>query len=268
VGRQRAGLFLQINAEPGEDSGVNMALYEEFQSQGNWLFRWRSYLPLPLILLAAMAMRQFHLPFGSLRLHEIWEESCLAVSFFGLIVRVVTIGFAPPRTSGRNTQSQIADQLNTSGIYSIVRHPLYLGNFLIGLGISLVIWVWWLPVIYTLAFCIYYERIMFAEEQFLRQKFGKVFEAWALATPAFWPRLAQWRRPNRSFSIRKVLRREYTGLLVVIASHSAIEFAEHWIWSKDYATETFWIFLFGTGTGAYLVLRTLKRRTHWLDVAG
>ena len=32
-------------------------------------------------------------------------------------------------TSGRNTHDQVADSLNTSGIYSIVRHPLYVGNF-------------------------------------------------------------------------------------------------------------------------------------------
>ena len=145
----------------------------------------------------------------------------------------LVVGYAPVRTSGRNTRNQIADSLNTTGLYSIVRHPLYLGNFLIGLGISLVSWVWWLPLIYTLLFGIYYERIMFAEEAFLRRKFGGEFEDWAAATPAFWPRISQWRRPALPFSFRNVLRREYSGLAVVILGHAGVELAEH-VLLKDY----------------------------------
>ena len=59
------------------------------------------------------------------------------MSFFGLGIRVFTVGFTPKNTSGRNTAEQIADVLNTSGIYSMVRHPLYVGNFFMWLGIGL-----------------------------------------------------------------------------------------------------------------------------------
>jgi protein-S-isoprenylcysteine O-methyltransferase Ste14 len=238
--------------------GGGMALYEEFQTQGNWLFRWRSYLPFPLIVLA----------FDSLSMHEIWEEVCLTISAAGLFVRVITVGFAPAHTSGRNTKCQEAGSLNTMGIYSVVRHPLYLGNFLIGLGISLVLWVWWLPAIYTLLFCVYYERIMFAEEQFLRRRFGQQFESWAATTPAFWPRFAHWRRSSLPFSLRTVLRREYTGLLVVIAGHAGVEFAEQWILPRTYHHDKFWDVLFASGIVLYFLLRTLKKRTHVLDVPG
>ena len=244
-----------------------MALAEEFQSQGNWLFRWRSYLPLLLLALLGVAAKQFEFPFGRLWIHEIWEEACLGVSFLGLLIRVVAVGYAPARTSGRNSSKQVADSLNTTGLYSIVRHPLYLGNFLIGFGISLVVWVWWLPVIYALAFCLYYERIMFAEEAFLRGKFSRDFETWAAATPAFWPRFSQWRRPELPFSVRNALRREYTGLLIVILGHASLEFAEHEL-LHGYAWRWYWTALVVTGVGTYLVLRTLKRRTKLLDVPG
>ncbi|NLL27934.1 MAG: DUF1295 domain-containing protein [Bacteroidales bacterium] len=47
--------------------------------------------------------------------------------------------FIPKGISGKNTEKQIADFLNTKGMYSIVRHPLYLGDFLMWLGLFIYI---------------------------------------------------------------------------------------------------------------------------------
>ena len=93
-----------------------MALTEEFQTQGEWLFRWRSYLPLVLLGLIGLAFQQSdgHFEGGY---HDYWEFICLGTSFLGLFVRVITVGHAPERTSGRNTKRQIADVLNTTGMY-------------------------------------------------------------------------------------------------------------------------------------------------------
>ncbi len=244
-----------------------MALAEEFKQQGEWLFRWRSYLPIVLIPLIAVAFAQMDVREEG-TFHESWEYFCLGLSFLGLFVRVLTVGFVPRHTSGRNTRQQVAEELNTTGIYSIVRHPLYLGNFLIGLGISLVRFVWWLPVIYSLAFWLYYERIMFAEEAFLRQKFGDVYQRWAAATPAFWPRFRQWRKPALPFSWLNVLRREYTGLMVVILCHAGQEFFELLIKEHRIVWEAFWATLLFGGLATYFVLRWLTRNSTLLDVPG
>jgi len=54
----------------------------------------------------------------------------IALSMFGFIIRAIAIGTTPKGTSGRNTkEGQVAESLNTKGIYSMVRHPLYLGNY-------------------------------------------------------------------------------------------------------------------------------------------
>ena len=156
-----------------------MALREEFERTGNWLFRWRSYLPLALIGIFLLALREYEYPGHSERLDALWEAVCLFVSFFGLAIRIFTVGHTPKRTSGRNTKEQVANTLNTTGIYSVVRHPLYLGNFFMGLGIALFAHLWWLTLIYMLVFWIYYERIMFAEEAFLTNKFGNEYIKWA-----------------------------------------------------------------------------------------
>ena len=81
----------------------------------------------------------------------------------------------PEATSGRNTKEQIAATLNTSGIYSIVRNPLYLGNFFIILGGILIFHQWIVVLIYIFIFWLYYERIIFAEEAYLIKKFGKSY---------------------------------------------------------------------------------------------
>lgn len=114
-----------------------MALMEELEMQGAWLFRWRSYVPLLLIALIAIALYGYEWPFSIYSYYEVYAWSCFGVSMLGLIIRCITIGHTPEGTSGRNTKRQIANELNTTGMYSILRHPLYVGNFFIGLGISL-----------------------------------------------------------------------------------------------------------------------------------
>lgn len=245
-----------------------MGLQRELESQGQWLFRWRSFLPLAIAPLFGIALVNTSRPFGSYRFHEYWEFFCLGVSFTGLAIRVMTAGVVPADTSGRNTKSQLAASLNTSGVYSVVRHPLYVGNYLIGLGAALVPFEWWLATVYTLAYWIYYERIMFAEEQFLRAQFGATFEEWARRTPAFLPNFKAWRPADYSFSIRTVLRREYTALLVVIALHAAIETAEHWFIDGRIVYEIFWGFLLGFGVLSYLIVRSIKKNTQWLEQPG
>ena len=64
--------------------------------------------------------------------------------------------------------------LNTSGMYSVVRHPRYVGDFFIGLGVVLVPFVVWLPLVYSVAFCLYYTRVMNVDEKLLRESWQQL----------------------------------------------------------------------------------------------
>jgi protein-S-isoprenylcysteine O-methyltransferase Ste14 len=171
-----------------------MALQEEFENQGNWLFKYRGHLPL-VWLVAGWALYLWNAWTTEghsgccLIPHNYYETGCLCVSLLGLAVRIFTVGHTARNTSGRNTAGQLADSLNTSGIYSMVRHPLYLGNYFMWAGIALLTRDFWFVVAFSLSYWVYYERIMFAEEQFLRKKFGDVYLRWADKTPAFVPNL-------------------------------------------------------------------------------
>jgi protein-S-isoprenylcysteine O-methyltransferase Ste14 len=52
--------------------------------------------------------------------------AAILLSLAGAIIRAFTIGTTARRHFGRNTDKQVAEQLNVTGIYSVVRHPLYL----------------------------------------------------------------------------------------------------------------------------------------------
>jgi protein-S-isoprenylcysteine O-methyltransferase Ste14 len=245
-----------------------MGMREEFEATGNWLFRRRGYLPLLLFPLLLVAARGSSGLSGNPRLDLAWEGGCLILALMGLGLRIATVGFVPRDTSGRNTGGQLAGSLNTRGFYSIVRHPLYLGNYLMWLGVALYPQAWWAPIIVSLVFWLYYERIMFAEEEYLRREFGALYTSWAADTPAFVPRLALWRSPGVRFSLLTVLRREHSSLLALIASLTALEVATDYATTGRLALDPLWGMALAVTTVLCLSVRAVKHRTRLLHVEG
>jgi len=239
-----------------------MPLRETLEKQGNWLFKWRSYLPLFLLPVILVALRDAGLlqrAEGDL-IDDFREAFCVMVSLSGLFIRCLTIGYAPAGTSGRNTREQRADTLNTTGMYSIVRHPLYLGNLVISLGGVLFIAVLWFDLLAIFVFWLYYTLIMLAEEEFLRKKFGDTFLEWAGSTPAFFPRFGKkLRRPELPFSFKNVLRREYSTLFAIIASFTFLDLSEDFLASGKFEFDWGWATFFAAGLIIYAVLRILKK---------
>jgi len=244
-----------------------MAQTEEFKRTGHWLFRWRSFLPLLTIPLFLIAFKNFTYPEGSHTLDILWEALFFITSFSGLGIRVYTVGHTPKGTSGRRTRRQKAEVLNTTGIYSVARHPLYLGNFLIWFGISLFMRSFFFSLAAILLFFLYYERIIFVEEDFLREKFGQTFNDWAERTPLFLPRFKNWRRPSLPFSLKTALKREYTAFFVIIAAFTCLEVIGDFVYKRRWQISWFYVLLFFFGFVVYITLRTLKKKGI-LDVEG
>lgn len=249
-----------------------MALQEEMEKQGVWLFKYRGTLPLIILFIGAIIYLRTEMYPETFFLkgtpYEIYFESfALLVSLFGLAIRVYTVGHTPANTSGRNEAEQLADTLNTSGIYSRVRHPLYLGNFFMWFGPALLTGNLWFNIAFCLFYWVYYERIMFAEEQFLRRKFGAVYTDWAEKTPAFIPKCKGFVAPNMPFSWKKVLKKEKNGLAAIFIIFSLFDIAGEYI----NQTTNYNYFLLG-GLGAtvvmYLILKYLKYNTNLLNEEG
>lgn len=246
-----------------------MALRETYEKQGAFLFRWRSYIPLLAIPLMVMALVD---PAYSHRLFQgawgdLWNGLCIGVSLSGLIVRSLVAGYVPRGTSGRNTMTQVAESLNTKGMYSIVRNPLYLGNFLMVLGILLFLQVWWFVFLGSFLFWVYYERIIFTEEEFLRQKFGAAYVEWSNKTPVFIPHFKSWEKSDLPFSWKTMLRREHSSFFGMVSVFSLLGLIAG-LFIDRIGINFFWIKFFAAGLILYGVLRFMKKKTHLLDVEG
>lgn len=247
-----------------------MELVKEFDKQGNWLFKYRGILPLIILgvglaVYAYMVWQHSHfsaLPYTSAG----YQWLCLGVGLLGQVIRILAVGFTPKNTSGRNTQEQVADTLNTSGIYSVVRHPLYVGNFFMFLGVAMLTANTWFIVAFVLAYWLYYERIMYTEERFIEGKFGDQFRAWAGKTPAIIPYFGQWKNPNLEFNLKKVLRQEKNGFAALFLLFFIFDVVGEYIL---YGNITFrnrhWLVL-GVGAAVlYIVLKVLKNNTQVLS---
>ena len=245
-----------------------MALLQSMEKQGNFLFKYRGQFPVILFILAV--------PFIYLTdYNSISEQSqtfllytAITLSVIGFLVRFYTIGTTPQGTSGRNTKEQVATVLNSTGMYSLLRHPLYLGNYLIWLGISVITFNIYAVVFMSLLFWVYYERIMFAEERFLEGKFGTAYLNWSNTLPAFIPAFLNFKKSDTSFSIITVLRREYASVLSAVTGFSYIEVLRSYIINSSLIISDLTLsILLGVISGV-IILRSLKHYTHLLNEKG
>tara|TARA_B100001109_G_scaffold254572_1_gene254605 strand:+ start:10116 stop:10862 length:747 start_codon:yes stop_codon:yes gene_type:complete len=242
-----------------------MSLQKELRAQGDFLFKYRSYLPVVIILIGIGVYIQ-NIMDGSLasgKSAEIYKLCCLAVCFIGQYIRAHAIGHAAANTSGRNTSvGQVAEAVNTSGWYSICRHPLYVGNFFMWLGIAGFTQEPWFLVAFVFIYWVYYERIMFAEEAFLIDKYGEEYTNWSAHTPAFWPKFGQWKSPIYPFSWAKIIRQEKSGLLNLFLILFIFEVIRSYMVTGEFLNmEPYWYILFLASVVWYIIIKTLQKTT-------
>lgn len=249
-----------------------MALQEELEKSGNKLFKYRSWIPL-IFLVVGLLYHTYESWRGTIwdkypQYEQYYELFCLLITLLGFFIRIYTVAHTPANTSGRNTAGgQIAEELNTTGIYSMVRHPLYLGNFLMWLGIAFLTSDAWFVIAFCFFYWVYYERIMYAEEQFLRKKFGDEYLRWAEKTPPFFPKFSLYQKPKYPFSWKKVIKKEKNGMAAVFIVFSLFYVVEQL--AKGTSIEiNYLLILCAITTVLYLILKIIKSKTRWLDEAG
>lgn len=241
-----------------------MALLHSFESSGNKLFKFRGQIPVVLFLIAVPFI--YYTNYDFLLTNEkigcILLIVCACISALGQVVRSIAIGTSNKNTSGRNTkEGQVAEALNTKGIYSTVRHPLYLGNYLMWIGIVAFTYNIYFVIIVSLLFWLYYERIMFAEERFLERKFGDSYINWSLKVPAFIPSFKHYEKSEIPFSLKTNLRREYSGVTATIIGFVFVDLVRLWFINGEFEFKQGHLIALIVGFGITLILRSLKHYT-------
>jgi len=117
----------------------------------------------------------------------LWEQSLEIIGFalilLGQIIRVSARGY-------KSENSQDSRALIQGGPYQIMRNPMYLGIFLIGLGVVLALFKWWAVVIFITVFIIRYILLIYHEEKKLRLMFPDTYPQYCRKVPRIFPSIS------------------------------------------------------------------------------
>ena len=231
---------------------------------GEWLFSRRGPLS-GVVLLGVVAATVLAARAGlaAPRTSRGFDGAGLGIVILALGCRALVVGTTAPRTSGRDRRLVAAESLNTTGAYSVVRHPLYVANFLAWIGVALLSGTWWIPTAAAVLGIALYGPIIAAEEQVLRQSFGETHRAWAARTPAVVPNPLGWRPPTRAFSWRAVLRREYPSLVVTAVAAYLVHLAR--VYQVGRGVPRTWTIGLAVALGLASVLRLLSHATRLFE---
>jgi protein-S-isoprenylcysteine O-methyltransferase Ste14 len=79
--------------------------------------------------------------------------------------------------------------LATGGPYAHTRNPLYLGSFVMAIGVAVAAASPWAALAMAVYFAAFYPSVMREEGAFLRARFPEEYATWAADVPLFLPRL-------------------------------------------------------------------------------
>jgi len=176
---------------------------------GNVLFHYRNGLFPITFLVLALASRPM-LFGGTLRSDAVLDAIGLAVALSGQTLRAVVIGLAYIVRGGKDRRIY-AEDLVTTGFFAHSRNPLYVGNMLVYLGLFLMLNSVVGYLVGVPFFLFAYLCITAAEEDFLRRKFGAVYESYCRQVPRYLPRLRGIGETMRGmrFNWKRLVRKEY-----------------------------------------------------------
>ncbi|MDD2679438.1 MAG: isoprenylcysteine carboxylmethyltransferase family protein [Candidatus Omnitrophica bacterium] len=114
-----------------------------------------------------------------------WPEHTLRATgllamFLGQLIRVSARGY-------KAEHSKNSHALIEGGPYQVVRNPMYLGILLIGLGVVMMLFNWWVILLFLLIFASRYFPLILSEEKKLRGMFPGTYAAYCRRVPRIMP---------------------------------------------------------------------------------
>ena len=251
------------------DSSI-VVVREKFPTQfliayGNLLFRYRN-IGFPII--AILLFAAFEPGRSRSVYHEILTDLIgFALAAFGQAIHIATLSTAWIRRGGRDSKIH-ADRLITSGWYAHCRNPIYIGNFLVVIGLLIMFNNFIVFVVALAAIMFSYHAIVITEENYLIRHFGIEYQSYCQRVPRWWPIFKGLPRTARSISIhwRWAIAKAYTSayswviMMILILTYKA------WLF-RGLGSMPEKIGLAGVFSGCsllFLLTRWLKKRSNVL----
>jgi protein-S-isoprenylcysteine O-methyltransferase Ste14 len=134
--------------------------------------------------------------------NELTRNICAVIGFvcivFGALFRMSARGY-------KKAVSQQSSALVTGGPYKLVRNPMYLGTFLVGVGFMFPLFPLWTIAIFAAVFYLRFVLEIRKEQKFLSNAFGVQYEEYCRNVPAFIPNL----KSIRSVTFNEVFSKKY-----------------------------------------------------------
>jgi len=224
---------------------------------GNFFFHYRNGLfPLVYLLLFPKSL-------PLLASYKLAALVGLFVAATGQTVRAVTIGLDYIRRGGKNHQV-FANRLVQGGIFAHCRNPLYVGNYLVIVGVGFASNSILFLTVAIPFFALAYWAITAAEENYLRTKFGAEYDEYCARVNRFVPRFVGLSRTlgGMEFNWRRLISAEYGSTFIWTAAMTLVVLKNVWLAGEyrfgNHLVQALWGVL-GLLTLAYAFARYLKK---------
>lgn len=192
---------------------------------GTFFFKYRNQA-FPLIIVALfVAVPPTTAILGSAALEQWKDIVALIIVLAGLVLRATVIGYAYIKRGGLNKRVYAKD-LVTEGMFGVCRNPLYVGNMLIYAGLFLFHGNPVVVVVGCLLFGFIYQCIVYAEEEFLANKFGEAYSAYCRDVPRWGLNLSAFSASTEgmAFNTKRVIAKDYSTMSSTLIALLAAEF--------------------------------------------
>lgn len=156
---------------------------------GNFFFRYRNALFPAIFAVGSLTLRP-KIMFDNLVVDQFLAAIGIGVALLGQAVRLITIGFEYIHRGGKDGQVY-AGRLVRGGVYGITRNPMYVGNGLISIGMTMLLGSPMGYVILIPFFLFVYQAIVATEEAYLRKTFAGEYADYASSVNRYVPKLSR-----------------------------------------------------------------------------
>jgi protein-S-isoprenylcysteine O-methyltransferase Ste14 len=177
----------------------------------------------PLVFCALAIISKPLIIAGNRRLDMYLDIIGIVIASAGQLLRTCVIGFAYIKRGGKQ-KKVYAETLVQEGFFAHCRNPLYVGNVLMLIGLIIIHNGILMYAVCLPFFLFLYWSITIAEENYLRGKFGQVYDDYTKRVPRFlisFKGLSQTLK-GMQYDWKKVIRKEYGTTFVLVTTMMAL----------------------------------------------